>query len=328
MKAIIRIKAGKEFSTMQVQEIPSPAPQSGEVKVKMASSRINPVDMDLMKGFPALKYKKPQIGGIDGAGTISEIGQNVHDFKVGDKVFFYRKFSDIGTWAEEIAIHTDYIAKIPTHLSPKQAGTIALPLLTAYDSLQQLGAKNGEKILIHGAGGGVGFLAVQIAKSMGLEVIGTASGKDIDELKRVGIDRIIDYRQEQFAKVFKKGEVAYIFDLLGKDILLQSIDLQPKKIVSVHFVVPKKMNKAGVNLPAILKWILSLTMTKFRKRAKRNGVELIGQVTGGNGQLLAEASRLATEKMFVVREIPTVQLNEIEQKGLTRADIGKAILFG
>lgn len=328
MKALIRVKAGKEFSTMQVQEMPSPTPQPDEVKVKMASSRINPVDMDLMKGFPTLKYKEPQIGGIDGAGTITEIGQNVRDFKVGDKVFFYRKFSDIGTWAEEISIQTDYIAKIPTHLTAKQAGTIALPLLTAYDSLQQLGAKKGEKILIHGAGGGVGFLAVQIAKSMGLEVIGTASGNDIDELKNIGIDRVIDYRKEQFANVLKKGDVTYIFDLLGKDILLQSIDLQPKKIVSVHYVVPEKMNKAGVNLPAILKWILSFTMIKFRKRAKRNGVELIGQVTGGNGQFLTEASRLATEKMFVVREIPTIQLNEIEQKGLTKADIGKVIVFG
>jgi len=327
MKAIIRVKAGKEFSTMQVQEISSPILQSGEVKVKMASSRVNPVDMELMKGFPTLKYKKPQIGGIDGAGTISEIGQNVLDFKVGDNVFFYRKFSDIGTWAEEITIHADYIAKIPTHLTPQQAGTIALPLLTAYDSLQQFGAKKGEKILIHGAGGGVGFLAVQIAKSMGLEVIGTASGKDIDELKNVGIDRVIDYRKEQFAIVLKKGEVNYIFDLLGKDILSQSIDLQPIKIISVHFVVPEKMNKAGVNLPAILKWVLSLTMIKFRKIAKRNGVELIGQLTGGNGQLLAEASSLATEKMFVVREIPTIKLKEIEQNRLTKAAVGKAILF-
>lgn len=328
MKGIIRVKAGKEFSTMQVQEIAGPILQTGEVKVKMASCRINPVDMDLMKGFPTLKYKKPQIGGIDGAGTIIEIGQNVRDFKAGDEVFFYRKFSDIGTWAEEISIHTSFIAKIPTHLTTLQAGTIALPLLTAYDSLQQLGAKKGEKILIHGAGGGVGFLAVQIAKSMGLEVIGTASGKDIDELKKVGIDRVIDYRKEQFVNVLKKGEVNFVFDLLGKDILLQSIDLQPEKIISVHYVMPEKMNKAGVNLPALLKWILSLTMIKFRKRAKSNGVELIGQVTGASGQLMAAASRLAAEKRFVVRNIPTIQLHEIEQKGLTKADIGKAILFG
>ena len=163
---------------------------------------------------------------------------------------------------------------------------------------------------------------------MGLEVIGTVSGQDIKALKNVGIDRVIDYRKEQFANVLKKGEVTYIFDLLGKDVLLQSIDLQPKKVVSVHYVVPEKMNKAGVNLPTILKWILSLTMTKFRKRAKRNGVELIGQVTGGNGQLLTEVSCLISGKMFVVREIPNINLKQIEQKGLRKTDLGKVIVFG
>ena len=156
MQAIIRTKAGKEFSTMKVQNIESPKTQSGELKVKMVSSRINPVDMDLMKGFPSLKYKNPQIGGIDGTGIVLEVGQNAKDFSVGDKVIFYRLFSDIGTWAEEITIPANYCAKIPSNIEVKDAGTIALPLLTAYDSLTQLNAKKGEKILIHGVDGGVG----------------------------------------------------------------------------------------------------------------------------------------------------------------------------
>jgi len=141
MQAIIRTKAGKEFSTMKVQNIESPKTQSGELKVKMLSSRINPVDMDLMKGFPSLKYKNPQIGGIDGTGIVLEVGENAKDFSVGDKVIFYRLFSDIGTWAEEITIPANYCAKIPSKIEVKDAGTIALPLLTAYDSLTQLNAK-------------------------------------------------------------------------------------------------------------------------------------------------------------------------------------------
>ena len=84
MKAITRSKAGKEFSTMKIQNIDSLKAQSGELKIKMVSSRINPVDMDLMKGFPSLKYKNPQIGGIDGAGVVLEIGQNVIDFSVAN----------------------------------------------------------------------------------------------------------------------------------------------------------------------------------------------------------------------------------------------------
>lgn len=187
MKAIIRLKAGKEFSTMKIQNIESPKVQSEELKVKMISSRINPVDMDLMKGFPSLNYKNLQIGGIDGSGIVLEVGKGVSDFKVGDKVFFYRMFSDIGTWAEEITIPANYCAKIPNNIEAKEAGAIALPLLTAFDSLQQLNAKKGEKILIHGIGGGVGFQAMQVAKQMGLYVIGTGSQSDKHDLEKAGI---------------------------------------------------------------------------------------------------------------------------------------------
>lgn len=231
MKAIIRTKAGKEFSTMKVQNIENPKIQSGEIKVKMVSSRINPVDMDLMKGFPMIKYKNPQIGGIDGAGIIIEIGENVQNFKIGDSIFFYRKFSDIGTWAEEIAIKASDCAKIPSIISTEQAGSLALPLLTAYDSLQKLNAKRGETILIHGAGGGVGFMAVQIAKHLGLKVVGTASEVDIEKLKNAGVEKIVNYKTEDFESVLGKGNVAYVFDTLGDETLSKSIKIQPKKVV-------------------------------------------------------------------------------------------------
>ena len=171
MKAIIRTRAGKNLSTMRVQDIPSPTPQAGEVKIKMKASRINPADVDLMKGFPGLKFKSPQIGGVDGAGEIIALGEGVTAFKIGDPVFFYRKFTDIGTWAEEITISAADIALIPKNMSLEQAGGLALPVLTAYESLQSLEPQAGENILIHGAGGGVGFQAVQLAKAMGLTVI-------------------------------------------------------------------------------------------------------------------------------------------------------------
>ncbi|MFZ4377939.1 MAG: NADP-dependent oxidoreductase, partial [Saprospiraceae bacterium] len=222
MKAIIRTKAGKEFSTMKVQNIENSKTQSGELKVKMVSSRINPVDMDLMKGFPTLKYRNPQIGGIDGAGIVLEVAPNVKDFSVGDKVIFYRLFSDIGTWAEEINIPAKYCAKIPNNIDVKEAGTIALPLLTAYDSITQINAKKGEKILIHGVGGGVGFQALQVAKQMGLFVIGTGSQSDKAVLIKAGLDQFIDYKTQDFSQVLRTKEVDYVFDVLGDDILKKS----------------------------------------------------------------------------------------------------------
>ena len=326
MKAIVRQKAGKEFSTMKVQNTESPKIQSGELKVRMVSSRINPVDMDLMKGFPSLKYKNPQIGGIDGAGVVLEVGQKVKDFSVGDNIIFYRLFSDIGTWAEEISIPASHCAKIPRNIDVKEAGAIALPLLTAYDGLTQLNAKKGEKILIHGIGGGVGFQALQVAKQMGLYVIGTGSSTDKDVLKKAGLDRIIDYKTEDFSQVIRPKEVDYIFDVLGGDILKKSIALQPKKIVSVKFVDTSKMHKAGVNLPGIMRWLMKMMMGKFVKLAKKSKVELIGQVTGANGIMLQKAVDLVNPNYFP-REFKTLSLADISENGLTKSDIGKVIIF-
>jgi NADPH:quinone reductase-like Zn-dependent oxidoreductase len=326
MKAIIRLKAGKEFSTMKIQNIENPQTQSGELKVKMISSRINPVDMDLMKGFPSLKYKNPQIGGIDGAGIILDIGKGVTNFAIGDKVLFYRMFSDIGTWAEEITIPANYCAKIPNNIDIKEAGAIALPLLTAFDSLQQLNAKKEEKILIHGIGGGVGFQALQIAKQMGLYVIGTGSQSDKPDLVKAGIDQFIDYKTQDFSQVLKTKEVDYIFDTLGDEILKKSIALQPKKIVSVKFVDTSQMHKAGVNLPGILKWLMKLMMGKFSKMATKNKVQLIGQVTGANGKLLQQAIDLI-QNSFVSRKYNYVDFSTIEIEGLSNKSIGKIIQF-
>lgn len=326
MQAIIRTKAGKEFSTMKVQNIESPKTQSGELKVKMVSSRINPVDMDLMKGFPSLKYKNPQIGGIDGTGIVLEVGENAKDFSVGDKVIFYRLFSDIGTWAEEITIPANYCAKIPSNIEVKDAGTIALPLLTAYDSLTQLNAKKGEKILIHGVGGGVGFQALQVAKQMGLFVIGTGSQSEKAVLDKADLDQFIDYKTQDFSQALKVKEVDYVFDVLGDDILKKSIALQPKKVVSVKFVDTSTMHKAGVNLPGIMKWLMKMMMSKFVKLAKKNNVELIGQVTGANGKMLQKAVDLISVN-YISRNFKSLSLTDISTNGLTKTDVGKVIVF-
>lgn len=326
MKAIIRQKAGKEFSTMKVQNIENPKTQSDELKIKMISSRINPVDMDLMKGFPSLKYKNLQIGGIDGAGIVIEVGLNVKEFSVGDKVFFYRLFSDIGTWAEEITIPANYCAIIPNHMEVQDAGTIALPLLTAYDSLTQLNAKKGEKILIHGVGGGVGFQALQLAKQMGLFVIGTGSQSDKSILDKAGLNQFIDYKAQDFSQVLRNKEVDYIFDVIGDDILKKSIALQPKKIVSVKFVDTSNMHKAGVNLPGIMKWLMKMMMGKFVKLAKKNKVELIGQVTGANGKMLQKAVDLISAN-YTSRDFKSLSLMEISTNGITKNDVGKVIVF-
>ncbi|NQX92588.1 MAG: alcohol dehydrogenase catalytic domain-containing protein [Flavobacteriales bacterium] len=126
MKALVRTKPGKDFSSMKVDEVNLKSLGESIVRVKMASSRINPVDMDLMKGFPGLKYPDNQIGGVDGAGEVLEVGSAVSRFRKGDKIFFYRPFNDVGSWGEAIDLPENYAAHIPQGISLQQAGSIAL----------------------------------------------------------------------------------------------------------------------------------------------------------------------------------------------------------
>lgn len=326
MKAIIRSKGGKDFSTMKVENISSSILNSGELRVKMVSSRINPVDMDLMKGFPSLKYKSPQIGGVDGAGEVLEVGKGVSKFKVGDKVMFYRLFSDIGTWAEEITIKALDCSKVPSSIEVKQAGSIALPILTAYEGLISLQPKSGESILIHGAGGGVGFQAVQLAKKMELKVIANASERDKEDLVKAGVDEIIDYKKEDFLESLKSQKPDYVFDVVGKETLKKSILIKPKSVVSTTFPDVNQMHKTGVKLPGVLKFLMNLMTRKFKKLAQKNNVNLIGQVTGANGDNIQKAIDILGSD-FIPRPYRSISFEKVEESGLQKSDVGRVIEF-
>ncbi|MEL7422001.1 MAG: NADP-dependent oxidoreductase [Bacteroidota bacterium] len=327
MKAIIRTKAGKNLSTMLVQDLPEPQPLPKQIKVKVVSSRINPVDIDLMKGMPFLKYKDPQIGGIDGAGEVLEVGTEVTQFKTGDQVFFYRKFTDIGTWAEEIVLDAKDAAKVPPNLSIQEAGAIALPLLTAYEALQALNPERGQSVLIHGAGGGVGFQAVQLVQMMGLHVIANAGPKDQNALKAVGIQQFINYKDQAFDHVLETGSVDYIFDVLGGETLLRSITLQPKKVVSTAYPNTADLHKTGIKMPAFVRWIMNLATRKYPNAARRHQVQLIGQVTGANGTLLQEAADLIEGSTYTVRPFRTLSLAKASAKGLANTPVGTILQF-
>ena len=328
MKAIVRTKPGKQLSTMQVQDLPSAPLQPDELRIKMSSARINPVDVDLMKGMPFLKYKKPQIGGIDGAGEVLEAGNATSGFQKGDVVWFYRLFTDIGTWAEEITIKASDVAKVPTNLSTQDAGAIALPVLTAWDSLAQLNAKPGDSILIHGGGGGVGFQAVQLAVQRGLKVYTTASERDFELLKTAGVHAVLNYKTQQFDQELAQGSITHIFDTVGGDVLKRSIGMQPANVVSVHYADTAKMHKTGIQFPGFLNWIMKLAMGKHVKAAKKAGVNLIGQVTGANGAMLQEASNTIATMDYRVKPYNSIPLADVAKNGLSGSDVGSVILLG
>lgn len=225
MKAV-QINNYGDNSNLQGVEVPVPQSNPNEVLVKLKASSVNPVDYKIRSGFMAgmLKKEFPFTLGWEGAGIITEVGSNVTSFKVGDEVMVMPNFKQGGTYAEYVTVNEQEVVPKPKTLSFKEASIIPFSIGTAYTSLiEDAQIVKGQKILIHGAGGAVGQMAVQIAKISELYVIGTATGDNVNELLALGIDQVIDYRTSDFSEELKNLDV--ILDLVGGETLAKSYPL-------------------------------------------------------------------------------------------------------
>jgi NADPH2:quinone reductase len=163
---------------MVLETLPDPVPLADEVLVKIKAVGINPVDTYIRSGNYAKMPKFPYIPGSDGAGVIESVGSGVTDFSVGDRVYMVSDGLGLGAYAEMIAYPKSNIARIPDGISFEQAAALNIPYATAYRALNTRGAvRSGDKVLIHGASGGVGIAAVQIAVAAGATVFATAGSE-------------------------------------------------------------------------------------------------------------------------------------------------------
>lgn len=216
-----------EAESLEIVEVERPEPGMIEVLVKVHVAGVNPVDWKLRQagyllGRPA--PEGPTVLGWDLAGEVVAIGAGVTRFAVGDQVFGMPRFPDAaGCYAEYVACPSRHLARIPAGTGMETAGALPLAGLTAWQCVvDTLQAKQGDKLLIHAAAGGVGHLAVQIAKARGAEVWGTASAAKHDLLRDLGVDHCIDYRSEDFTEV-AKGMDAVIDFVGGKEHVARSM---------------------------------------------------------------------------------------------------------
>src|SRR5438094_1128315 len=215
MEAILSCEYGAE--NLQLRDIEKPTPADNEVLVRVRAASINPADGHLIRGVwlmrPMLGMRKPKNTrfGTDFAGIVEAVGKNVADFKAGDEVFGAAK----GAVADYIRVKADRgIVSKPSNVTFEQAGSVAIAGLTALQGLRDKGhIQAGQKVLINGASGGVGTFAVQIAKVFGAEVIGVCSTRNVDLVKSIGADRVIDYTKEDFTKTDQHYDM--IYDLVG-----------------------------------------------------------------------------------------------------------------
>jgi NADPH:quinone reductase-like Zn-dependent oxidoreductase len=215
MKAIMNCEYGVD--NLQLRELEKPAPMDNEVRVRVRAASINPVDGHMIRGSwlmrPMSGMRKPKNTrfGTDFAGVVEAVGRNVTDFKSGDEVFGAKN----GAVAEYICVKADRgIVMKPSNIRFEQAGSVAVAGLTALQGLRDKGhIQARQKVLINGASGGVGTFAVQIAKAFGAEVTGVCSTRNVDLVKSIGADHVIDYTREDFTKADQRYDM--IYDLVG-----------------------------------------------------------------------------------------------------------------
>ena len=214
MKAIVHTKYGPP-DVLELQEIEKPIPQADEVLIKVRASSVNPAEWYGMTGLPIarlgeglFKPKDTRLG-VDYSGIVEAVGKDRSDFKVGDEVFGARS----GAFAEYVCAKNIIIPK-PKNITFEEAASVPTAAITALQGLRDYGKiQLGQKVLINGASGGVGTFAIQIAKSFGAEVTGVCSTKNVEIVKSLGADHVIDYTKEDFTLSNQKYDL--LLDVSG-----------------------------------------------------------------------------------------------------------------
>ena len=220
MKAAYFMKFGGP-EVLQYGDIPDPVAKPGQVLVDIHAASINAADWKLRMGEYASVKDFPYVPGRDFSGTVSAVGDGVKDFAPGDGVFGVCDVGHDGAYAERIAIQAAIVARKPAGLSHLECAALALTGLTALVSIEDtLHLQKGETILIQGGAGGVAGFAIQLAKHLGARVITTASATNLDYVRGLGADQVIDYRAQDFTKVVSGCDA--VFDTVGGDVATRS----------------------------------------------------------------------------------------------------------
>lgn len=238
MKAV-RIHKYGNADELIYEDAPMPTVEANDVLIKVVAASVNPVDWKIREGHlkEMVSYSMPVILGWDVSGIVASLGENVSKFKIGDAVFSRPDVKRNGTYAEFIAVKADEVTLKPKTISHVEAASLPLAGITAWEALfttAQL--SENQKVLIHGGSGGVGSLAIQLAKSRGAYVIATTSEKNLELVKSLGADEVIDYKNQRFEEIVKDMDV--VFDTIGGEVQQNSWSVLKPDGILVSIVSP------------------------------------------------------------------------------------------
>jgi NADPH:quinone reductase-like Zn-dependent oxidoreductase len=309
MKAV-RIHQYGGADVLIYEDAPRPQPAAGEVLVRVHAAGVNPFDWKVREGYmkSLLPLTLPIIPGWDVSGTVEATGPAVTRFKKGDAVYGNPSAARNGAYAEFIAVKESEITAKPASIDHVQAAGVPVAASTAWQALFDVaGLTAGQRILIHAASGGVGGSAVQLAKWKGAYVIGTASQANLDYVRSLGADEVIDYRAQRFEEIVRDVDV--VLDTLGGATQDKSFQV---------------LKKGGI--------LVSTVQPPNQEEAKRRGVRAQNMVNHSSADLLAQIAHLIDAGRFKANVETVLPLSEarkaqeLSQSGHTRGKIVLKVL--
>ena len=235
MKALQLVKYGEIKDNLIFNEVAIPKAGTGDILIEVKAAAINPIDNGIIYGKlkGMLSINLPATIGYDVSGIVLEKGEGVTSFEKGDEVYARVPQEQMGTLAEYVAVKSEAVSKKPENISFEEAAGFPLTGLTALQSLEAVGIKKNDKVFIQAGSGGVGSFAVQYAKAKGAYVYTTTGTDNVQWVKALGADKVIDYKTEDYKTIVK--DVDIVFDTLGKEYTLDAFGLIKTggKVVSI-----------------------------------------------------------------------------------------------
>lgn len=314
MKSFVVNKYGKN-EKLQLIETAEPIVKDNDVLVQVYATGVNVLDAKIRNGeFKIfLPYKTPFILGHDVAGIVIRTGSKVSKFKVGDEIYARPSDHRIGTFSEYISIDERDVALKPKNLSMEEASSIPLVGLTVWQALvEKANLKKGQKVFIQAGSGGVGTFAIQLAKYLGATVATTASAANIELVKKLGADIVIDYKNEDFETILKDYDL--VLNSQDTKTLEKSLRiLKPNgKVISISGP-PDTDFAEEISLPWYLKLIMKILSLGIKNKARKLGVNYSFLFMRADGNQLTEITKLINEdiiKPVMDKVFPFDQTNE------------------
>jgi NADPH:quinone reductase-like Zn-dependent oxidoreductase len=294
MKALTLKKYSKSSPVIEFIDVPKPKIKSNEMLVQVYAAGVNPIDNIIPTGLfkPVLQFQLPATLGSDLSGVVVEVGSQVTRFKPGDAVFASIFDLGIGSFAEYAVVPENTAALKPTNLDFVQAASIPMVGLTSWQALKERGnLKAGQKVFIPAGSGGIGTFAIQLAKHLGATVATTTSTGNVDFVRKLGADTVVDYKKQEFDKVLHNYDL--VLGTTKGDAIEKSIGiLKPgSKILSLVGPLDAPFARAR-KLNGILTFVFGLMSRKINRLSKKKGVDYSFLFVRPNGAQLSEIGKL------------------------------------